>query len=211
MPKTAPFETHVHRYEAWFEKYPYVYAAELKAVRALVPKGGCGIEVGVGTGRFATPLATHLGVEPSVQMGKIALQHGIHVAGGVAEALPLDSERFDFVLMVTTVCFLDDIDQAFRECYRVLKKKGFLIVGFVDRTSPLGQIYLTHQHENVFYKDASFYSVDEIIEAMKQTGFREFNFQQTVFGNLSEVTPAEPVKAGYGEGSFVVVSGRKVS
>ena len=209
MPKTAPFETYVHRYEAWFRKYPFVYTAELKAVRALVPKGGYGIEVGVGTGRFAARLGIHLGVEPSVQMGKIALQLGIHVAGGVAEALPLDSERFDFVLMVTTVCFLDDIVQAFSECYRVLKKKGFLIVGFVDRTSPLGQIYLTHQNENVFYKDASFYSVDEIIEAMKQTGFRDFDFRQTIFGNLSEVTSDEPVKAGYGEGSFVVVRARK--
>ena len=206
MPKTAPFETHVHRYEAWFEKYPYVYAAELKAVRALIPpQGGFGVEVGVGTGRFAAPIGVHWGVEPSLPMAKIAMQHGIHVIAGVAEALPLDSERFDFVLMVTTVCFLDDMDRAFRECYRVLKKKGLLIVGFVDRTSPLGQIYLRYQNENVFYKNALFYSVDEIIEAMKQTGFRDLNFQQTIFRDLSDVTPAEPVKAGYGEGAFVVV------
>jgi SAM-dependent methyltransferase len=209
MPKTVPFETYVNRYEAWFEKYPYVYAAELKAVRELVPEGGFGVEVGVGTGRFAGPLGTQLGVEPSVQMGKIARLNGIHVAGGVAEALPLGCDRFDYVLMVTTVCFLDDIDQAFRECYRVLNRNGCLIVGFVDRTSPLGQIYLTHQNENVFYRDASFYSVEEIIAAMKQTGFRDFSFQQTIFGNLSQVTPDESVKAGHGEGSFVVVQGRK--
>jgi SAM-dependent methyltransferase len=207
MPKKTSFETHVYRYEAWFEKYPYVYAAELKAVRELVPQDGFGVEVGVGTGRFAAPLGTHLGVEPSVQMAKIALQRGIRVVGGVAEALPLEGDRFDYLLMVTTVCFLDDMERAFRECRRVLKKTGCLIVGFVDRTSPLGQVYLTHQNENVFYRDASFYSVDEIIAAMKQTGFRDFSFQQTIFGNLSEVTPAEPVKAGYGEGSFVVVRG----
>ncbi len=209
MPKIAPFETYVHRYEAWFRKYPFVYAAELKVVRSLVPKGGYGIEVGVGTGRFAAPLGILLGVEPSLQMAKITRQHGIHVVGGVAEALPLEDDRFDFVLMVTTVCFLDDVDRAFKECYRVLKKKGFLIVGFVNRTSSLGQIYLTHQNENVFYKDALFYTVDEIIEAMKQTGFRDFVFQQTIFRNLSEVTPTESIKSGYGEGAFIVVRARR--
>jgi hypothetical protein len=41
MPKTAPFETHVNRYEDWFTKYPEAYAAELRAVQPLVPKNGC--------------------------------------------------------------------------------------------------------------------------------------------------------------------------
>jgi len=209
MPKTAPFETHVQRYEAWFEKHPHVYAAELKAVQALVPNYGCGIEVGVGTGRFAGPLGCRLGVEPSVKMAQIALRRGIHVVGGVAEALPLGGERFDFVLMVTTVCFLDDMYRAFEECYRVLKRGGVLILGFVDRASPLGQVYLAHQNENVFYKDASFYTVDEIMGTVKQTGFRDFDFRQTIFGDLSQATPDEPVTTGCGQGAFVVVSARR--
>jgi ubiquinone/menaquinone biosynthesis C-methylase UbiE len=111
--------------------------------------------------------------------------------------------------MVTTVCFVDDMYRAFEECYRVLKRNGVLIVGFVDRASPLGQVYLAHQNENVFYKDASFYTVDEIMGAMKQTGFRNFDFQQTIFGALSGVTPEEPIKVGYGEGGFVAVRARK--
>lgn len=39
---------------------------------------------------------------------------------------------FKFVLFVTTVCFLDDINKAFREAYRVLKKGGRLIAGLID-------------------------------------------------------------------------------
>ena len=150
MPKTEPFENNVQHYEAWFRKYHFVYTAELKAVRALLPKGGYGIEVGVGTGRFAALLGIHFGVEPAWQMAKIAMKRGVRVVGGVAEALPLDGDRFDFVLMVTTVCFLDDLERALRECYRLLKKKGVFIVGFVDRSSPLGQIYLKHQNNHVF-------------------------------------------------------------
>jgi len=209
MPKTSPFDSHMQRYEAWFEKHPHVYAAELKAVGALVLQDGSGIEVGVGTGRFAAPLGCRLGVEPSVKMARIAMRRGIHVVGGVAESLPLGGERFDFILMVTTVCFVDDIYRAFAECYRVLKKNGFLIVGFVDRASPLGQVYLVNQNKNVFYKDASFYTVDEIMGAMTQTGFRDFDFQQTILGNLSDVTSTAPVKAGWGQGAFVVVRGRR--
>ena len=209
MPKTAPFETHVDRYEDWFTKYPDAYTAELRAVRALVPKNSRGIEIGAGTGRFSVPLEIKQGVEPSLQMAKTARRHNMQIISGVAEDLPLADDQFDFALMVTTVCFLDDIARAFQETRRILKPGGFLIVGFVDRTSPLGRLYLAHQHENVFYRDAIFYSVDEIVTAMKQTGFMDFDFRQTIFSGLSEITPAEPVKAGYGQGSFVVVRGQK--
>ena len=33
--------------------------------------------------------------------------------------------------------------------------------------------------------------------------------KQTIFGNLSETASNEPVTPGYGEGSFVVIRGRK--
>lgn len=111
--------------------------------------------------------------------------------------------------MVTTICFVDDINKAFQESNRVLSKGGFFIVGDVDRNSPIGQIYLKHQNENVFYKEANFFSVDEVIKVMEQSGFGDFVFKQTIFHSLSEVMENEPVKPGYGEGSFVVVRGKK--
>ncbi len=68
MPKTTPFEKYSEQYEAWFEENRLVYEAELRAVRALVTSGGQGMEVGVGTGRFAEPLGIKDGVEPSARM-----------------------------------------------------------------------------------------------------------------------------------------------
>ena len=47
-----------------------------------------------------------------------------------AESLPFADSQFDFVLMFTTICFLDDIETAFNEVYRVLKSGGSLIIGF---------------------------------------------------------------------------------
>ncbi len=209
MPKISVFQKNFAQYEEWFKENRWVYEAELRAVKALIPEKGLGIEIGVGTGRFAQPLGIKIGIEPSGRMKKIAQKRGIQVLDGVAEELPFGNSEFDFALMVTTVCFVDDIDKSLQEAYRILSQDGFLIIGLVDRNSSVGQIYLSHQNESVFYKDATFFSVDELIEIMTQIGFRDFDFRQTIFQTLSETTENEPVKHGYGEGSFVVIRATK--
>ena len=61
------FEKFAERYDSWFDRNPYAYKSELKAISALIPKGK-GIEIGVGTGRFAKPLGIKFGIEPSRKM-----------------------------------------------------------------------------------------------------------------------------------------------
>jgi len=209
MPRISPFEKYAEQYEEWFVENRWVYEAELRAVKAMLPVGGHGVEIGVGSGRFAEPLGIKIGVEPSKRMREIAQKRGIQVLDGVAEELPFDDAGFDFVLMVTTVCFVDNIRKASLEAHRVLSHGGFLIIGFVDRNSMVGQTYLDHQNENVFYKDATFFSVDELDELMDQAGFKDLTFKQTIFKALSRTMRDEPVKPGHGEGSFVVICGRK--
>ena len=209
MPKISPFEKYAKQYEDWFDKNRWVYEAELRIVKAMLPSGGQGVEIGVGTGRFAEPLGINIGVEPSKRMRKIAQKRGIQVLDGVAEELPLGDAGYDFVLMVTTVCFVDDIGKALLEAHRVLSHGGFLIIGFVDRNSVVGQIYLDRQNKNVFYKDATFFSVDELVDIIDQSGFVDLAFKQTIFKPLAEITRDEPVKPGHGEGSFVVIRARK--
>jgi len=209
MPKIAPFEKYVEKYEEWFMENRWVYDAELRAVKAILPTGGHGLEIGVGTGRFAEPLGIRIGLDPSKRMRDIAQKRGIQVLDGVAEKLPFDDSSFDFALMVTTVCFVDDIYKALLEAHRVLSPGGFLIIGFVDRNSTLGQTYLDRQDKSVFYKEATFFSVNELVDIMDQTGFINLTFKQTIFQSLSKTTRHEPVKSGHGEGSFVVIRGRK--
>src|SRR3990172_7895295 len=115
MPGTEPFDRYLKDYEAWFEKYRYVYLSEVEAIRHLSPKSGKGIEIGIGTGRFAVPLGILEGVEPLAVMREVAARHGLTVYDGMAENLPLADQSFDFALMATTVCFVDDIVQSFRE------------------------------------------------------------------------------------------------
>lgn len=209
MPRITPFENHLALYEAWFVNNPLVFKAELNAVKSLLPAGDFGIEIGVGTGRFASRLGIAFGLEPSACMRSMAAKRGIQVLSGVAEELPLQSAIFDFVLMVTTVCFLDNPYQAFREAHRILKKNGCLLVAFVDRTSPLGKLYETSKQRSDFYREATFYSANEIVEIMEPTGFSRFTFQQTLFHGLAETSADEPVLPGYGKGSFVVLRGEK--
>lgn len=209
MPKIAAFEKHTSQYESWFAENKWTYQAELKAVQSLLPKSKRMLEIGVGTGRFAVPTGIRFGVEPSPKMGSIARQQGIQVVRGVAEALPLANQAFDAALMVTTICFVDNLLQSMREAGRVLKENGSLVIGFVDKESPIGQIYLAHQHESAFYKEATFYSTAEVLNGMKKAGFANFALRQTIFKPLSQIDKNEPVKAGYGAGSFVVMRGQK--
>lgn len=199
------FETHAAKYEDWFEKNPFAYESELQAVRMQIPIGGKGIEIGVGSGRFAEPLGINLGIEPSGKMREIAEKRGIKVMDGVAENLPFDNAQFDFALMVTTICFLDDIKTAFKEAHRILKPGGSLIIGFVDKNSPIGKSYQEHKNESTFYQEATFYSVDEVIAHLRDTGFTNFNITQTIFHDLKDIKSIEPIKKDYGEGSFVVI------
>lgn len=207
--KIEPFEKHVSKYEDWFTKHGFAYESELQAVRQQLPQSRNGIEIGVGSGRFAAPLGIKFGIEPSAKMGEIAQKRGIDVVCGVAEAVPLGNSIFDFALMVTTICFIDDLEASFREAYRILKSGAYLIIGFIDRDSLVGRLYQERKRDNVFYRVATFYSVEEVISVLEKTGFKDFRFSQTIFKNLSDIDKIEPVKPGYGEGSFVVVKAMK--
>lgn len=209
MAKTQPFDKHTSQYEAWFEENKYAYLSELQAIRALMPESENCIEIGVGSGRFAQPLGIKTGVEPSQKMRDIAEKRGIHTLEGIAEDLPLEDAKYDLVLMVTTICFVDNLNKAFQEASRILKPGGQILIGFIDKESPVGKLYRKYQQESVFYRDAIFYSVDEVVEELINTGFSHFEFSQTIFHPLDKIKKIEPIKEGYGEGSFVVIKGYK--
>jgi len=209
MPGVNAFDKNVERYEQWFVDNPLAYVSELRALRELLPASGAVIEIGVGSGRFAAPLEITKGVEPSRSMAEIARKRGVEVVHGVAEHLPFADGEFEHVLMVTTVCFLDDMDMAFQEVRRVLRLGGSFVIGFVDRDSPLGREYQDRKDKSAFYQDATFYSAEDIVSHLTKAGFGEFEFCQTLFRPLAELIEVEPVKKGYGEGSFVVVRGEK--
>ncbi len=209
MAKTEPFDTNITQYEAWFETNKYAYESELLALKKALPVNGVGVEIGVGSGRFASPLGINFGIEPSKKMRERAIARGITVSDGTAEEIPFADSSFDFVLMVTTICFLDDIEKAFNEVFRIDKEKGAVIIGFVDKESSLGRSYQKHKNQSVFYREAIFYSTDEVVSYLQKAGFTDFSFYQTIFKPLHMIKKIEPVQEGYSLGSFVVIKGKK--
>ncbi|WP_031432849.1 class I SAM-dependent methyltransferase [Methylomarinum vadi] len=211
MPKIAPFEDHHLRYEAWFEKHEAAYISELLALRPFIPWQGLGLEIGVGTARFAAPLGIQVGVDPSPAMLAHARARGIQVVHGTAENLPLASASFDYALNVTTICFVDSPIQMMAEARRILKPGGRLVIGFIDRTSSIGEHYLAHQHESVFYREATFFSADEVEQLLLDNGFTIDAWGQTLSHPLPEIREIEALRPGRGQCSFVAVAATKAN
>jgi SAM-dependent methyltransferase len=209
MVKMKPFEQHAIKYDDWFERYKYVYQSELLAVKKLLPSRGKGIEIGAGSGQFCKPLGVKLGIDPSLKMRELANKKRVIVIGGIAENLPFKDSSFDFALMVTTICFLDDINKAFSEAYRILKHNGYIIIGFIDKNSKIGLSYQRNKGKSLFYKEANFFSVDEVISYLIKNNFSDLHFNQTIFKLLADIKSIEPVKTGFGQGSFVVIKATK--
>jgi SAM-dependent methyltransferase len=205
MPRTASFVAHHEQYERWFEEHAAAYTSELLALRSIVPVQGRGLEIGVGTARFAAPLGVAFGVDPALEMLRYAARRGITVAGGTAEALPFGDGVFDYALVVTTICFVDSPSAMLAEARRVLRPGGALVIGFIDRTSKIGRHYEVHREESAFYRDATFYGASEVEDLLRGAGFLVRAWAQTLFGASPATQEIESVRPGVGQGAFVVV------
>ena len=208
MAKAAPFEAHHRRYEAWFDRHAAAYVSELLALRPFVPLEGRGLEIGVGSGRFAAPLGVQMGVDPSPAMLAYAAARGVDVLAATAEQLPFADSGFEFATVVTTLCFVDSPERMPSEARRVLKPDGRLVIGFIDRASDMGRDYEARKGESVFYRDADFHSADEVARLLEGGGFSIEAWAQTLTRPLAETADIEPLRPGRGRGAFVVVSAR---
>jgi len=134
------FDKNWERYDDWFEKNINAYFSELKVLKKVIPEG-FGLEVGVGSGRFAQPLGAKIGIDPSRNMLTLAKKRHIQVILGTGENLPFNDLTFDFVFVIVTLCFVENPVSVMKEAGRVLKRGGRLIVGEINKDSWLGKFY----------------------------------------------------------------------
>ena len=126
----------------------------------------------MGTGRFAQALGVDDGVDPSAATLELATRRGIRTKQGRGEALPYQDASFTGVLPALTLCFVDDPRQVLRECARVLKHGGHLVVGVVPWDSPWGRYYQRKGHEgHPFYAEAEFFAPDQVVQMAASGGF----------------------------------------
>ena len=182
IPSRLVFEEHAGDYDAWFDNHNSVYQAQLRILRGAVPDFQRGLEVGLGSGRFAVPLKITYGIDPSRNLARMAKHRGVEVTCAEAEHLPFRAGSFDFVLMMTVICFLEDTPGAFREAHRTLEPGGILVTGFIEAG---GKIFQKYQHEpgkGRFLQFATFRTIDEVYGFFRQAGFEEIAVIQRMHG-----------------------------
>lgn len=207
------FQALPYRYDAWFDEHPTTYVSELMAlVLAMRGASGLGLEVGVGTGRFAAPLGIQVGLDPAASCLMLAKRRGVMCVAGVGEELPFRANAFDLVAILFTFCFLEDPGKALEEARRVLKPGGVVLVAIIDRESPLGQRYMEKKARgHLFYRDARFFTPSEVEGMLRDRGFTDIAFYQTIFGLPEDIEGPQVAMPGCGQGAFVVVRARKGS
>ena len=214
MAWTAPlFDRLWDRYDSWYERHPLVAESELRAVRAALSglPGPC-VEVGVGTGWFASRAGCEYGVDPSRAMLRIALERGVLVAQGRGERLPLATGSMGSVLMVVTLCFVSDPLQALREARRVLAPGGGLAACIVPADSDWGRHYARLARQgHPFYAHARFLTVGETERLMRLAGLEpEGRVAVLRYPPWEPERLEEPTEYRGGEG-FVCIRGRAVT
>jgi ubiquinone/menaquinone biosynthesis C-methylase UbiE len=94
-----------------------------------------------------------------------------------------------------------------REAARVIKNGGRIIVGIVDKKSFLGKYYKAKK--SLFYENARFFSVNEVLDLLNKAGFKSAAFYQTLSKFPRNLTSIENPKKGFGKCGFVVISAVK--
>ncbi len=162
-------------YDRWFEtaEGKQLFGIELSCVREVIGDPvGRWVEVGVGTGRFASALGIHEGVDPSKPALLLAGSRGIETHQGTAEKLPYPDGSLDGLLLVMTLCFVADARIAMDEFQRVLAPGGRLVIGMIPADSAWGRLYAEKGRQgHPFYSSAHIHTVDRVMSWAADAGF----------------------------------------
>ncbi|SDG09711.1 Ubiquinone/menaquinone biosynthesis C-methylase UbiE [Methanolobus vulcani] len=208
MKKTV-YDIHAKNYDSWYDRNSAVYASEIEAIQKLMPScsGKNSIEIGVGTGRFASKLGINYGIDPSVSMLEISASRGVRCIKGVSEWLPVKSSSMGLALIVTSFCLMD-ANMTLEEVHRILSTEGYFIIAFVEKNGILGEKYRKKASKSRFYRNVVFRTTENIISMLKEHGFGDITVMQTLFKPLNQIQRPEEAEEGFGRGSFVVIKAK---
>lgn len=211
---SSPFDVMASEYDAWFDKDGslifFVEVQAFKAILSTLPRPW--LEIGVGSGRFAQALGIETGVDPSINIVKLARQRGINAFQGRGEQEIFDKGTFGAVFLIVTMCFLDSPLDVLQEAARILAPGGKIVLGLVLKESPWGRFYQQKKDDgHRFYKHATFYSRDEVVELLTQAGFAAEKTVSTLFQKPGAVKNVEIPRDGYfpDAGFTIITAGKK--
>ena len=191
-----PFDPIADSYDRWYDtpEGQAVFNAEMACLRLLcVQCHGRWLEVGVGTGRFAAMLGVAEGIDPSSGMIEIAAGRGIKTYTGCGECLPFSARSFDGVLAALALCFAADAAQTLKECHRVLRSRGKLLLGIVPGDSIWGRAYMRKASEgHPVYALAKFRTAAQIVGLAENAGLALLDAASTLFWKPGGTPQTDP-------------------
>lgn len=194
------FNTRADEYDSWFENN-LLFTIESAAIEALsIPVTTPALEIGVGPGRFAQKLGSDFGIDPAKAPLHIASTRDITVCQAVGENLPFCSNSFSMVSMFFTLCFVQSPTQVLYETYRVLRKDGDFLLGFVPSTSQWGKTLLKKKEAgHPFYKYAHFFTITEVETLVRNGRFSIQDAMSSLYQSPESVTTVETPHSGMDE------------
>lgn len=208
------FDILTEKYDAWYNSIDGLplYESELKCIRSIIPKSTLPIlEVGVGTGRFAMHFQDIIGVDPALNALKMAHVRGIIVVQAYGENLPFKDETFGSILIIVTLCFVDNPLEVLKEAERVLRTDGSIILGLVPQDSPWGAYYEDKKSKgHPFYRSARFYTLENVRGLLENSGLEISRIKSTLFQRPDESRRIEePVEGHIVGAGFLCVEAKK--
>lgn len=171
-PSADTFDHLAADYDAWYDRHALEFAAELDAVRPLLDGvDGAGLEIGVGTGRFAATLGIGFGLDPAPRMAAYARDRGIRTVIGEAERLPFRDGVFGYTAFITSLCFVADPLRALREAHRVTGSGGSIVVAYLEPESAAGRRLLAEKADSPYYSRATLLPGREVERLLRAAGY----------------------------------------
>lgn len=197
--KTNPFDrglAEAAEYDAWYESPQgrAVLEAEQDCVAGLIEGSEHPwLDLGTGSGRFGGKLGADVGLDPALNMLRIASRRIPSVVRGAAEALPFREASLGAVFSVTVFEFLPEPARALREIARALRPGGRFVLGFFPRGGPWAALYeeLGRDPQSVFHT-ARFYSGDDIAALAAGAGLHVSGARSTLF-EAPGATPTDKI------------------
>ena len=211
---TDIFDTTTEEYDSWYdsETGKPLYESELHCLNTIVED--ClppVLEVGVGTGRFAQWFPGAVGIDRAPNALRYAQRRMIRVIQATGEMLPFRNETVGTVFLVFTVCFLKNPLAVLREAKRVLKRKGSIVIGFIQKGSSWGALYEDKKKNgHPIYGRAQFYSLEDLDKMLRLSGLNISKVRSTLLQRPSQKPIFEHSVDGFVEGAgFLCIEAKK--